>query len=92
MSVYGTFMAFSRWCLNSPAVPEEKLRQLRVGMSQEEVVRLLGKPDQENRRRDRAEWRYGHRLKHHRLCLHFDKQARLSHFKHLARVASTRHD
>jgi outer membrane protein assembly factor BamE (lipoprotein component of BamABCDE complex) len=92
LSVYGAFMAFSRWCLNSPAVPEEKLSQLRVGMSQEEVTRLLGRPTRESRRRDRPEWRYGHRLKHHLLCLHFDKQGRLKNFEHLARFTSTRHD
>jgi outer membrane protein assembly factor BamE (lipoprotein component of BamABCDE complex) len=85
LSIYGAFMLFSRWCLNSPAVPERKLNQLRVGMTQAEVSQLLGNPRRQSRRRDRPEWRYGHRLKDHLLRLRFDEAGRLRHFQHVIR-------
>jgi hypothetical protein len=81
--IYGGFLVFSRWCIHSPAVPGEKLNQLHTGMSRAEVRRLLGDPPVEGSWRGQPEWRYGRRLKHHRLILRFDSEGRLNHFEHV---------
>lgn len=82
--IYGAFMAFSRWCTNSPAVPEKKLGDLRVGLSKAEVLKLLGKPRRECARSDGDEWRYGHRLKHHVLVVQFTEAGRVARFQHVS--------
>ncbi len=79
--IQAAFLVFTRWCLHSPAVPEEKLNQLRLGMTREEVDRLLGKPFREVLVRDRPEWHYGHRLKSHQLRLQFGTDGRLRQFQ-----------
>ena len=85
MAIYGSFMVFSRWVLGSPAVSEDKLERLRVGMTEAEVKQLLGAPRRETNIRDRREWHYGHRLKHHSLRLRFDGEGRLAFFQHLSK-------
>lgn len=85
LGIYGAFLVFARWCFKSPAVPEDRLDQLRVGMTQAEVTRLLGPPRRETRFHHRAEWHYGHRLKRHRLLLRFNEHGRLRLFEHVAK-------
>jgi outer membrane protein assembly factor BamE (lipoprotein component of BamABCDE complex) len=85
LTLYGAFMVFSRWCLNSPAVPEDMIAQLRVGMTQDEVRQLLGKPRAQAQWRDHPEWFYGHRLKRHLLRLRFDNQGLLRQFQHVSK-------
>ena len=82
--IYGTFMVFSRWCLNSPAVPHDKFRCLRLGLSKPEVLELLGKPRRERKNQKGVEWNYGHRLKHHLLVVQFDAAGRLAQFEHVS--------
>jgi hypothetical protein len=82
--IYGTFMAFSRWCLNSPAVPHAKLGRLRLGMSKPDVLELLGKPRRERKSSNGVEWDYGHRLKHHLLVVQFNGAGRLAQFEHVS--------
>jgi hypothetical protein len=82
--IYGAFMAFSRWCLNSPAVPDQKLGHLRLGMTQPEVLELLGKPRRERARPNGPEWHYGHRLKHHLLVIQFNEARRVAQFQHVS--------
>jgi outer membrane protein assembly factor BamE (lipoprotein component of BamABCDE complex) len=84
LCIYGAFMTFSRWCVNSPAVPERKLENLRVGMSKAEVIGLLGKPRLERARPDGAEWHYGHRLKRHVLVVQFRESGLLNQFQHVS--------
>jgi hypothetical protein len=79
--IHAAFLAFSRWCLHSPAVPEEKLNRLRLGMTAAEVTHLLGRPCREVHLRDRPEWHYGHRLKSHVLRLRFGSDGRLCSFQ-----------
>ena len=88
LSIYAAFMAFSRWCLHSPAVPEQKLKSLRLGMTEEEVRTLLGNPRCETICQARPEWHYGHRLKHHSLRVRFDESKRLKLFEHLPAMQS----
>lgn len=82
-SIYAGFTVFSRWCLNSPAVPIAKLNQLRVGMTMDEVRQLLGEPRRITTRDGRPEWQFGRPLKRHILVLRFDDQQRVRHFRHL---------
>ncbi len=92
LAIYGVFMAFSRWCLNSPAVPAEKLSRLRLGLLEREVVELLGKPFREGTWRNLPEWHYGHRLKRHLLILRFDAGGRLRHFQQVSDYDPEHHE
>ncbi len=92
LAIYGAFMAFSRWCLHSPAVPDRKLRQLQVGMTQAQVSRLLGQAPRRTVQHDRPEWLYGHRLKQHRLRLFFTQEGTLRHFEHVSKMESHDHE
>lgn len=84
--VLGTgFNFFARWCLYRPAVPLDKLNQLRVGMKMDEVRSLLGAPRCEVGGPDSPEWRYGHRLKFHALVVRFNKDGRITQFRHASR-------
>jgi outer membrane protein assembly factor BamE (lipoprotein component of BamABCDE complex) len=82
--IYGAFMVFSRWCVNSPAVPDHKLTHLRLGMNKTEVLELLGKPRRERARPKGVDWFYGHRLKRHLLVVHFNEAGRLAQFQHIS--------
>jgi hypothetical protein len=78
------FGIFSRWCAFSPAVPREKLDQLRVGMTQDEVTALLGEPRERRMEGPVQEWSYGLSMKRHVLLLHFGKSGKLLSFVHSA--------
>ncbi len=86
--IYGAFMAFSRWSVNSPAVPAKKLGRLRVGMSKPEVMQLLGKPRRERNHHTGVQWSYGHRLKRHQLVVQFNEAGRLAQFQHVFEAES----
>jgi outer membrane protein assembly factor BamE (lipoprotein component of BamABCDE complex) len=80
--VYALFLVFSRWCLNSPAVPDEKLKLLHVGMNRQDVERLLGRPRRLITHKRDPEWRYGHRLKRHVLIVRFGHDGTVHQFVH----------
>lgn len=82
--IYGGFLVFSRSCLRSPAVPPERAEQLRVGMTMDEVLALLGRPLREKSVESNAEWHFGHRLKRHLLVVRFGKDRRVLQFEHVS--------
>jgi len=82
--IYGGFLAFSRWCFKGLPVPEERGKQLRVGMTAEEVGRLLGQPLRERRWDSGLEWHYGHRLQRNILVVRFGQDNRLVEFAYVS--------
>ena len=77
------FSLFTRWCSQSPAVRQEKLDQLRVGMTQEEVKAILGSPRKVRTSKEGLRsWLYGPAMKRHVLLLEFNEHGRLESFAH----------
>jgi outer membrane protein assembly factor BamE (lipoprotein component of BamABCDE complex) len=77
------FGVFARWCSFSPAVRGDRLGQLRVGMTMDEVRALLGAP----RRTKTGEsglrqWIYGAPMKRHVLLIEFSSRDQLQSFGH----------
>lgn len=82
--VVGGFGVFARWCSFSPAVRRDKLEQLRVGMTTDEVIAVLGQP-RDNRweaNKKNQKWTYGAPMKRHVLILEFGAQDKLLSFAH----------
>ncbi len=74
---------FARWCAYSPAVPRDRLNQLAVGTTLDEVRRLLGPPRlRRHLPDDLCEWVYGAPMKRHVLMLQFGADGRLQSFAH----------
>lgn len=80
--LYAGAVLFSRWAFHSPAVPPEKLAQLRVGLTQPDVIALLGPPWRQKTFEAEPQWWYGHRLKRHVLIIWFDRHGRVRQFIH----------
>lgn len=77
------FGIFARWCAFSPAVPVERLNQLAVGMTTENVRLLLGPPRLiRHIPNDMREWVYGASMKRHVLMLQFGTGKKLQSFAH----------
>lgn len=77
------FTLFARMCSFSPAIKYGKLEQLRVGMSMDEVIALLGEPRERKPGEQRVQtWIYGARWKRHMLVLEFAPDGRLQSFAH----------
>jgi hypothetical protein len=83
ISFMGGFGLFARWCSFSPAVPQTRLEQLRVGMTTSEVVALLG-PPRENKAIENGhrQWLYGARMKRHILLIEFNSHDAIESFAH----------
>jgi outer membrane protein assembly factor BamE (lipoprotein component of BamABCDE complex) len=80
LAAYGVF---ARWCFYGPAVPRDKLNQLVVGATMEEVRRLLGPPRLLRPLPDGVrEWVYGAPMKRHVLMLQFSADGKLQSFAH----------
>jgi outer membrane protein assembly factor BamE (lipoprotein component of BamABCDE complex) len=79
----GGFSVFARWCLNSPAVRQDKLEALRVGMSEDEIKALLGEP-RTKRHGDKGDecWVYGAQWKRHVLVVEMNRLGIVSQFVH----------
>ena len=77
------FTLFARWCGNSPAVSNSKLEALRVGMSPDEVIALLGQPRQKHAE-DKGEelWYYGAQWKRHLLIVEFNEAKTVREYVH----------
>lgn len=83
IALIGGFSIFARWCISSPAVPQRKLDQLRVGMKQEEIHSLLGKPKETRPGENQHEfWLYGSRFKRHLLVVELNQHGILTEFVH----------
>jgi hypothetical protein len=79
----GGFGVFARWCGASPAVRRQKLDQLRVGMTPEEVVAVLGEPRQKRRSPEGVrQWLYGAPMKRHVLLIEFSATDHVESFAH----------
>lgn len=77
-----TFLGFSFWAMNAPAVPRSKLASLQPGMSQAEVRQLLGEPGRRYTQDDgSASWAYS-RGTWAILYVYFDAQGKLTQFVH----------
>jgi outer membrane protein assembly factor BamE (lipoprotein component of BamABCDE complex) len=77
------FGFFARWCAYSPAVPRDKLNQLAVGSTMNEVRLLLGPPRLMRQLPDEMrEWVYGVPMKRHVLMLQFGTDGKLQSFAH----------
>ena len=62
------FFIFANWMVNSPAVSLASLRQMKPGMTESEVIALLGKPKWQKEESDGKKiLTYGHPLKWYRL-------------------------
>ena len=61
---------FCLWSVESPAVPQQKLLQLREGMTVAEVERVMGKPMKVYG----SQWVYGSRWKWNHLKINFDAE------------------
>ena len=83
VALLGGFGIFTRWSAHSPAVRRARLDDLRVGMTPEEVVSILGEP---RKRRVNAEgvrqWVYGSIMKRHVLLLQFNAAGHVESFAH----------
>ena len=74
---------FSRWCAFSPAVPNDRLEKLRVGMTPDEVTAVLGPPRQNKKTpEDTRQWIYGARMKRHVLVIEFGRNDEVETFAH----------
>ena len=83
VSILAGFGMFSRWCMFSPAVSRRKLDQLHVGMSMDEVARLLGRArDESHQNNGVIQWTYGRRMKRHVLMVEFKADSTVSSFAH----------
>jgi outer membrane protein assembly factor BamE (lipoprotein component of BamABCDE complex) len=83
VSILAGFGMFSRWCIFSPAVSRRKLDQLHVGMSMDEVARLLGRARDESRQSNGViQWTYGPRVKRHVLTIEFNANSTVGAFAH----------
>ena len=83
VTVLAGFGMFARWCALSAAVPAEKLEKLRVGMTTNEVVALLGSPRETKTSPDGHRlWFYGARVKRHILLIEFNSHDSLESFAH----------
>ena len=70
------------WILFSPAVPPQKYRRLREGMTGGEVLELLGKPLQVNRKTGgRSEWIYGTPSKRSKLRVDFSQDEHVIRYR-----------
>lgn len=77
------FAGFARWCGFGTAVPKAKLNQLQLGMTHEEVLRLLGEPRERRKGKSgREQWLYGAGMQRHVLLTEFSNEGRLSSFAH----------
>lgn len=83
------FGMFARWCSFSTAVRIDRLEQLRVGQSMDEVRTLLGPPRQIKNGQEHKEdesgprqWIYGARMKRHVLLVEFNTHGQLQSFAH----------
>jgi outer membrane protein assembly factor BamE (lipoprotein component of BamABCDE complex) len=83
IGVLAGFGIFARWCSFSPAVPQKKIDQLRVGMKPDEIVSLLGPPRETKKSAEGHRlWVYGARVKRHVLLIEFDTHDALESFAH----------
>ncbi len=83
VAVLTGFGIFVRWCAFSPAVPAAKLETLRVGMTTEEVISLLGEPRERKRAANGSQqWTFGPRVKRHVLIIEFAASNKLQSFAH----------
>jgi outer membrane protein assembly factor BamE (lipoprotein component of BamABCDE complex) len=83
VAVLTGFGIFARWCSLSPAVRQEKLGQLRVGMTPDEVKAILGAPRQMySNKEGLRSWVFGSAMKRHVLVLEFNQHGRLESFAH----------
>jgi len=83
VSLLGAFGAFARWCSLSPAVKQNKLDELRVGMTPEEVTAVLGEPRYTKMSPEGLrQWIYGAPMKRHVLLIEFSSHGRLESFAH----------
>ena len=83
VAVLAGFGIFARWCTLSPAVPQDRLDKLRVGMTSDEVVALLGEPRDNKVSRDgHRQWFYGARMKRHVLVVQFTTHNTVESFNH----------
>jgi outer membrane protein assembly factor BamE (lipoprotein component of BamABCDE complex) len=83
IAILAGFSVFARWCSFGLAVPRRKLDRLHVGMSMDEVGRILGPPREELH--DEAgvtHWVYGARPKRHALVIEFNGHNILTSFVH----------
>ncbi len=79
----GGFGLFARWCSFSPAVRRNVLEKLRVGMTTNEVVALLGQPRESKTNPDgHRQWLYGTRMKRHILIIEFNSHDTIESFAH----------
>jgi outer membrane protein assembly factor BamE (lipoprotein component of BamABCDE complex) len=71
------FVGISYWALQMPAVAPEKMAELQVGMTPDQVRKLLGEPT-----RDRGKvWQYS-RMTWAILVVRFGPDGRVVHFEH----------
>jgi outer membrane protein assembly factor BamE (lipoprotein component of BamABCDE complex) len=83
VTVLAGFGMFARWCALSAAVPASKLEKLRVGMTANEVVALLGEPRETKASPNGHRlWFYGARVKRHILLIEFNSRELLESFAH----------
>ena len=74
-----SLILFASWYADAPAVPEEKQRKIKLEMTKEETLALLGKPrliDIETRPNYEC-WLYGSEWQAHSLVLIFSKEGKL---------------
>ena len=77
------FSLFARWCSFSPAVREEQLEKICVGMTTSEVVAIIGQPRAVKQVPDGSrQWIYGSRIKRHVLMMQFSPRDKLQSFAH----------
>jgi outer membrane protein assembly factor BamE (lipoprotein component of BamABCDE complex) len=79
----GGFGVFARWCSFSPAVRGEDLEKLRVGMTTNQVMALLGFPRNHKMSAEgHKQWLYGARMKRHVLLIEFNANDKVEGFAH----------
>ncbi len=83
VALWTAFGMFSRWCAFSPAVPQERMEKLTVGMSLDDVTSLLGQPRATHRGGEgMVSMIYGSRLKRQMLIVEFNRAGRVEQFAH----------
>lgn len=76
-------LAVSTWSVSSPAVPEQKMKQLQIGMRTQQVKKLLGDPMTVKMKSDgTSTWLYGSPLKWYSLSVSFSPDGKVVDFVH----------
>jgi len=81
ISICVVITALPFWCMLAPAISSSSMDELHKGMTEDEVIDLLGEANSVHEWGDGEEWCY-HRNTWAMMFLRFDKQGRLVSWEH----------